>query len=154
MAVLPWTCQDCGGAVDRHLSQAVSDGKLWWHAEYGCPQCGTRLVACDTGIPPEGVRKAILGDQGVWQLTVSESGSGRLVALKALRAALSLSLAEVAELRARLPRVVLLGTYAEMLWLHTLLSPLGLQSAVEMVDNTDMSFLSVRDLHRYLPVEQ
>ena len=156
MAVLPGTCQTCGGAVERHLSQAVDgySGELWWHAEYACPQCGTRIIACDTGIPPERVRQAILADRGMWQLTISEAGSGRLLLLKVLREILSLSLAEVAELRDRLPGTVMVGTYTEMLWLHTLLSPLGLQSVVEKAEKADTNSLSIPDLHHYLPVEE
>lgn len=52
------------------------------------------MEADDIGFPPDEIRQIILSEEGEWYLVIEESESKRAAAVKILRQALDLSLAE------------------------------------------------------------
>src|SRR5581483_8993450 len=85
-----------------------------WYASYCCPSCGAQVEEDGRGTPPVEVRQALLHQEGKWGLHLDEPGGQGTLALKFLRQVLGLTVAEVGELRARLPGAVATGTRAEM----------------------------------------
>jgi hypothetical protein len=84
------------------------------------------------GLPSEEVRRAILEEEGQWGLRVAEpDGQGQFVALKVLREAQRLTVAQTADLRRQLPGVVARGTRTEMEGLRALLAAEGLACSIE-----------------------
>ena len=79
---------------------------------------------------PNELREAILAKEGTWDFTVLEKEERATLAVKILRATMSLSLAEAMKLKKKMPGCVCSGTKAEVDRLKQLLDAEGLKTAI------------------------
>jgi hypothetical protein len=124
-------CGTCGAPVEVHVGQTLADAQLRWHRSYACGACGARVEEDDVGPAPEEVRRAVLACGGVWRLLLDATGARAARALKVLRAALGLSVADAAALRRCIPGAVATGTRAEMEQLRRELEADGVPATVD-----------------------
>lgn len=102
---------------------------MTWSGSFACAKCGAAYEEDGWDELPFGWREAILVEEGEWELRV---GSAQVLAvLKVLRGALGLTLAETAQLKARFPGALCVGTQAEME--HLRLRLLAAEETAEVV---------------------
>ncbi|WP_172186887.1 hypothetical protein [Microcoleus asticus] len=123
-------CGNCGKDIQMFFGQSVFDKQLVWHLSYDCPHCGEAIELDDTGTLPNELREAILAKEGTWNFTVLETEERATLAVKILRAAMSLSLAEAMKLKKKMPGGVCSGTKAEVDRLKQLLDAEGLKAEI------------------------
>lgn len=123
MAVMRDMCANCGEKVDIHVKQYIVNDTIAWSEAYSCTECGNEVVSDDWGEPtPNEVRKAILEQEGEWEFFVLKPVENKAQILKNLRSALNLTLQEVSSLLKKIPGVLMVGTFQEMLLLKKLLA--------------------------------
>jgi hypothetical protein len=130
MAIVRERCRSCGSEVNVTVGQAIYDHELLWHKAYTCSVCGSSAEEDGRGRAPDEVRWAILQRDGEWALELLETDAVATKALKLLRQILNLSIAEVGELRRRLPGVLVTGTRIEVGRLMAMLSAERLKTSV------------------------
>ncbi len=81
-------------------------------------------------MPPYELRQAILAQEGVWSLTIWETGDRAIVATKILREAMTLSLSEAMKIKRKIPGKAIEGTQAEVTWLARCLEKRGITSCI------------------------
>lgn len=111
-AELPTVCAACKKAGVIEVSQSISGSHLRWSEHFSCP-CGHGFAAGEVGLPPEGVRKALLAVTGTQALWLDDA-AGREGATKVLVALLSRSLEEAQALLVTLPARLYEGTPVEV----------------------------------------
>jgi len=134
MASIRVTCSNCGQFINMHVGQHVVHNRLVWNGGYHCTHCNNEVEIDGFGHPPDEVRRAILGEEGMWELAMYEPHERVTKAVKVLRQALDLSLQESAGLRDRIPGVVTTGTYVEMEFLKLLLYEEGIEATIKQSD--------------------
>ncbi len=130
MATLSSSCPDCGETATVTVAEAVGFGAaLCWSEAVVCAACNYATEADDSGFPPSRCRNAILDDEGVWSIRMSDTSL--MVALSVLRQLLSLSIPETMKVRERVPGVVWSGTQCEVDWLLVALDARGVGASKE-----------------------
>ena len=109
-------CSRCGRDNAEEIGQSVIDGQLRSYRSGRCLACGP-FEEDDVGMPPEAWRQLLMAANGCHELHIEPRY--RVGAARLLRAALGLTLQQVATILAGLP-VVYRGTRAEVEWLHGL----------------------------------
>lgn len=140
MATAKWNCRACGTEVEVIVGQTVDRDRLLWHMGYNCPACGDQREEDGFDSAPVDVRIAILEQEGKWGLTL-DGGQSReeiLNALRLLRQALGLSIAETSELKRMLPGPLAVGTKIEIDRLLLLLSRSKIRAAKNLLDTHDV----------------
>ncbi|KLH96648.1 hypothetical protein ABER61_01010 [Brevibacillus formosus] len=123
MAVMRDICASCGEKVDIHVKQYIVNDTIAWSEAYSCTKCGNEVVSDDWGDPtPNEVRKAILEQEGEWEFFVLKPVENKAQILKNLRSALNLTLQGASSLLKKIPGVLMVGTFQEMLLLKKLLA--------------------------------
>ncbi|MED4729392.1 hypothetical protein P9597_14795 [Aneurinibacillus migulanus] len=118
MAVMKDICTRCGEKVEVHVKQYIVNNLIAWSEAYSCTKCGNEVVSDDWGDQtPNEVRKAILEQEGEWELVILKHGENKAHFLKNLRDALNLTLQEVSSLFKKIPGALIVGTFQEMLLL-------------------------------------
>lgn len=97
MATFPSDCPDCGQPITVAVGQYACGGELVWWESYHCAKCGSAVEADGHGHPPAGLIELFLNQEGRYELWIETTGPDTLRAVKVLRAAAGLSLAEAAD---------------------------------------------------------
>ena len=108
------------------VGQVIIGEKLLWTRSYSCPHC-TAIEEDGDGMPPKEARALLLAQNGVWELVVTGNTGA---ALKVLKSALGLSMAEAEDFLHNLP-VAYTGTKTEAEWLQAQMTAAGITSRVE-----------------------
>lgn len=112
LAIMPQRTVKCDRCGQAALS-SFDDGGRGWQESFHCPSCGEAYEADGGPLALDDPhRQFILQEEGEWALHAVSIPTVKL--LKALRASLSLSLAELQQLRKRLPGEIRRGTKNEM----------------------------------------
>ncbi|MCA1294968.1 hypothetical protein LBW89_18300 [Paenibacillus sp. alder61] len=118
MAVMKVRCARCGENVVLQVKQYIVNNAIAWSEAYSCVNCGNEVVSDDWGDQtPNEVRKAILEQEGEWELVILKHGENKSRFLRKLRDALSLTLQKVSDLCKKIPGTLIAGTFQEMLLL-------------------------------------
>ena len=80
MASVIEACPGCGVSTTIHVGQRGGDALTWSWALH-CTNCGKTIEADDRGFPPPGYRRAIIEQEGLWEVVVSEGSTSSVVAL-------------------------------------------------------------------------
>ena len=128
-------CGDCKANVNANVGQSFPDGRLRWYQSMKCEACCAATELDDIGIPPELIRSAILAESGHWKL-IAENSSDKAAAIRVVREALELSLAQSKELISKFPQLYS-GTEVECKWLQSLNQQKGIAASVEQVSLVD-----------------
>ncbi|MEV4355969.1 hypothetical protein [Nonomuraea sp. NPDC049625] len=124
-------CDGCGGTLVRQVNQFIDRGQLWWDAEASCTSCGDGWWEHpDSGKPPKEVRSALLAAHGPSRLRVVGPVPNLVSVLKVLREVWEVPLPQARELADELTHAGLVGTLAEMEFLHTRLRSRGVAAEV------------------------
>ena len=136
MATLFTECPSCRREAQVQVVQSIGfDNALQWSEGTKCPWCGYTAEADDAGFPPLHYRNAILKDEGVWSIVVSNA-SHRVPFAKVIRKELSLSLGDAMAMSKLVPGVVWSGTECEVDWLRIALTAGRVDSAKEKCAET------------------
>lgn len=136
MATLFTECPSCRREAQVQVVQSIGfDNALQWSDGTKCPSCGYTVEADDTGFPPPHYRDAILKDEGVWSILVSNT-SERVPFAKVIRKELSLSLGDAMAMSQSVPGVVWSGTECEVDWLRNALTTSRVDSVKEKCSET------------------
>lgn len=84
--------------------------------------------------PPPEIRQAILDQEGVWSLSISENENTAKV-MMALRSALGLSISELSQFRERIPGTLISGTAVEMKIIQLFLYDVGVNAELQQIHN-------------------
>ncbi|MET7327921.1 hypothetical protein [Nonomuraea sp. NPDC005650] len=124
-------CDGCGGTLVRQVNQFIDCGQLWWDAEASCASCGVGWCEYpESGKPPEAVRSALLTAHGPSRLRVVGPVPNLVSVLKVLREVGEVPLPQARELADELTQAGLVGTLAEMEFLHARLRSRGVAAEV------------------------
>ena len=114
-------CSECTRKIKANIGQTSIDLQLRWYFSYCCPYCDCVIEMDDIGFPPQDIRRAILAQEGEWELVIDKTSlSDKVKALKILRNALNLSIQKASKLKKNFPYLAS-GTKAEMNWLKKFL---------------------------------
>jgi phage FluMu protein Com len=91
MAKIKASCHNCGSVVSMAVKQYLEEKRIFWSAGYSCPRCKHQVELDDQGETPPEIRQAILDQEGIWSLIISEKENKTKV-MMALRTALGLSM--------------------------------------------------------------
>ena len=97
-------CSSCHQQIKMEVGQAV----IALHLR--CSYCQTAVEMDDSGFPPDEVRNIILSGEGKWEQVIKRSHLNKVAAIKILRQALDLSLAEAGRLLKNFPNSLISGT--------------------------------------------
>ena len=131
-------CSSCHQQIKMEVGQAAIALHLRWYVAYTCSYCQTAVEMDDTGFPPDEVRNIILSGEGKWELVIKRSHLKKVVAIKILRQALNLSLAEAGRLLENFPNSLISGTKTEMEWLKQLLATEKIEALVVRQNENDI----------------
>ena len=129
MASVIEACPSCGVSTTIHIGQRGGDALTWSWALH-CTTCGKTIEADDRGFPPPGYRRAIIEQEGLWEVVVSEGSTSSAVAL-ALKDALEMDRATALRVAKGIPGRVWQGTAAEAEWLRRRLELRGIVATCE-----------------------
>ncbi|MEV0346559.1 hypothetical protein AB0H88_12385 [Nonomuraea sp. NPDC050680] len=124
-------CGSCEGTLVRQVNQFIDNGQLCWDAEVACESCGTGW--CEqfgSGETPEDIRSALLAEHGPSRLCVVGPVPNLVSVLKVLREVWEVPIPQARELADKLTDTGLVGTLAEMEFLHTRLRSRGVAAEV------------------------
>jgi hypothetical protein len=127
MAKINITCPTCQRDITMNAGLNRIRDYLNWYTSFYCPYCGHAEEADYGDDPPADILQAVLADEGEWALIIQDTGP---LALKILRHALGLSLAEIAEIKNKLPEPIVTGPRGKMEWLQYLLAQEKIQATV------------------------
>lgn len=130
MASTTETCPDCGDIVDINFGSRCVDGRLAWSASHRCRDCSHALEMDDWDTTPEPYRDLELAQDGEWSVQLPPSGYAVAAALQTIRKHGRLSIAQISEVKKRIPLPVLAGTQAEMAVIAFHLSESGIDADV------------------------
>jgi len=122
-ATLATICAACKQPGSIEVSQEIRDNRLRWSEQFACA-CGHGFGAGDVGLPPDGVRQALLKANGTVTLWLDDSAH-RDAAKRVLLKLLTLSEAEVDAALAQVPAKLYSGTAVEADFLEQGLTKVG-----------------------------
>lgn len=110
---------------------------------YRCPHCGNALATDSSDLlTPPNVREALLQQDGVWLLIVTEISPPTAPFWEEVRRALGLTLPDLAQLKKQLPGVLYIGTQVEATWLMGRLMMPTVKLAITREEYPDAATLS------------
>jgi hypothetical protein len=132
----PDICAQCWSAVDAVLAQRVLPGdRLTWSRSINCGVCGAATEEDGDGVPPEGIRELFLEENGTWHVLLRKS-SEKVPAIAMLRKMFELDMRAAARLLRSSSLELWLGTEGECVWLSKRLQSIGIETAVQQLQNT------------------
>lgn len=124
MAIFQITCSNCKNSIEMNVGQNIIREVIGWYGCYECSNCGSAEEQDDTGIPDDSIREVILREEGLWQISTSDS-KVKVKITKILRHALNLTMVELSQFLTNIPGTFITGTKTEMEWIQMLMTKEG-----------------------------